>query len=179
MLICCLALIALAFGEIETDNDLCLRPFGDCNFYKNCIKDSSNIVCPSAYDIMYSKCLEYSSLDQSFSDKGIKWAAGVKLCIQRKMSHILFNSKSSIKPYTCSEADHVFFNQHVDCYLYASDISFCDLPLKDQIIIAYHASSLLLDGHMMDILNEGIEVLRTCWFKKKNPKNSIHNYNDL
>ena len=156
------------------ERNLCTHPVGKCEFYTDCIKDVSNSTCPSARDIMYKKCVEYSALDQSFSPLGIKWGNGVKICLQHKMAQVLFDSKRTA--FTCDDADNIFFNHHVDCYLYGSDVSFCDIPMKDQLLVVMHATSLIVDGHMFDLVHEGMEVIHACLFKSRKYNNNYKAY---
>eukprot|EP00696_Hemimastix_kukwesjijk_P000328 gnl/Hemi2/10459_TR3616_c0_g1_i1.p1 gnl/Hemi2/10459_TR3616_c0_g1~~gnl/Hemi2/10459_TR3616_c0_g1_i1.p1 ORF type:complete len:488 (-),score=162.26 gnl/Hemi2/10459_TR3616_c0_g1_i1:321-1784(-) len=130
----------------------------NCNFYSSCLQAVQS--CPVVQNVMSSKCSEYQGIESQLSPQGKTWSAGVRQCIQQKLSAYVLQAGS--QGYTCDGAEAVFFGQHVDCYLHASSVSFCSLPLLDALHIYQHAASIFFSTHIWEATQSAADLKWSC-----------------
>jgi hypothetical protein len=107
---------------------------------------------------MSPKCTEYLDLEPSLSTAGQQWSKDVRLCLQNKMANdVLIPASGEV--YSCDAADDIFFNQHVDCYLHGSSVSYCDLTGGDKTWIFMHAASIYFSSHIWELTKAGKQLL--------------------
>jgi hypothetical protein len=130
-----------------------------CEYYQRCL--FSQRQCPDVQDIMGAKCVEYHDLAMQLSPTGQQWAANVTSCIQNKLSDIVLLLHGS--NYSCATLNKVFFTEHVDCYLHASEHSFCTLPLWDRVrVVVAGADMILLPSSFWPTIVSAGELFWAC-----------------
>lgn len=135
-----------SYEYVECLSDPCYEPDGkDCSFYRKCLGD-----CDFS-GLASQKCKDYLNHENRLSKLGQEWSSYVRLCLQQKLS----GRKS------CQKSEETFYSEHLTCYL-DGPVSFCDLPIKDQVGIMYIASDMIFTKHVMDVYQSGIYLLNSC-----------------
>lgn len=134
------------FCTVTTDfstnsNDFMISSNNNCQLYDNL----QYTQCDYFENYGEKYCNIYLEKEKDLSPKGQQWSQNVRQCLQDNVIEIMQNNPS------CSDLKTQAIAGHSSCYL-DGPISFCDLPISDQITVGINAKlDLSTVGTIFDI----------------------------
>ena len=122
-----------------------------CQFYQDL--ERATQCGPQGYAVRFGLpyCEIYLRLEPQLSSMGQQWSQSVRRCLQQHLQ------APFVKGYeTCAQLRDIAVQSHLDCYLQNGPISFCDLPLADQLAIVTHAAV------SRESFDQGLQMLGQC-----------------